>query len=96
MSELRAGGLAIIVMSVSHENLGKVVTLIEFIGSVDKGVHKSRNDIWRIRAANSLLRGFKGEVLPGEIARCPGAWLMPIDGEDFSHEDERQKELTHG
>lgn len=96
MSELHAGGLAIVVMSHLPENIGKTVSLVEFIGSIDIGPHKNRNDIWIITPINSSLVGRSRVIKTGCIARCPGEWLMPIDGEDFSHEDERQKELTNG
>lgn len=96
MSELRAGGMAIIVMSHTPENIGKVVELVEFIGRIDKGPHQKRKDIWRIKPYSSSLVGHNGIIKTDRIARCPGEWLMPIDGEDFSHEDERQKELTNG
>lgn len=96
MSELRVGGMAIIVMSLIPENIGKVVELVEFIGCTDKGPHKNRKDIWRIQPYSSSLVGHNGIIKTDRIARCPGEWLMPIEGEDFSHEDERQKELNNG
>ncbi|MBJ9257277.1 hypothetical protein I5495_08025 [Citrobacter amalonaticus] len=96
MSELRVGGLAMIIMSLIPDNIGKVVELVEFIGCIDKGPHRNRKDIWRIQPYSSSLVGHNGIIKTDRIARCPGEWLMPIDGEDFSHEDERQKELTNG
>ncbi len=96
MSELRAGGMAIIVMSHSSENIGKVVELVCFLGRLDDCPHKNRENIWRISPVSSSIVGRKGIIQPGYTARCPGEWLMPIDGEDFSREDERQKELTNG
>ncbi|QDX29531.1 hypothetical protein [Dickeya poaceiphila] len=96
MAELRIGGMAIIVYSINHENIGRVVNLFEFLGAVDYGPHKNRNDIWRVNSTNSPLYGVKGIIQPGQNCKCPGAWLMPIDGDDFTHEDEREKELMNG
>ncbi|WP_370426123.1 hypothetical protein AB9Q52_011120 [Pantoea vagans] len=95
MAELRAGGLAIVIKSHSSQNIGKVVELLEFYG-VGQGPYKGRNDMWFITPVSSKLKSQLFPVNPGEKCSCPAAFLMPIDGDDFQHEDEQQKGLTHG
>lgn len=91
MSELRAGGYALIIKSRFPENLGKTVKTIRFIG-----VSESYDEnCWEIMAT-SYLTGTLYPIDSGDLCIAPVSSLMPIDGEDFSHEDERQKELNNG
>lgn len=100
MSELRAGGLAIVLPCLSGECeipsewAGTCVKLIRFVKAgegifdcpeVNEGrpFKHSNFSVWVVE--NGSLRG-----------TVTAKYLMPIDGEDFSHEDERQKELTNG
>lgn len=99
MSELRAGGLAIIVNSLLKENIGRTVILKEYLGVIRGVVQNVERASWVVESATGeVLKG----ILPGKqivntmTCSVPSDWLMPIDGEDFSHEDERQKELTNG
>ncbi|HHI0425211.1 hypothetical protein H8F03_11630 [Klebsiella pneumoniae] len=92
MAELRAGGLAIIIRSRFPENVGKVVKLVSCVGEINH--HLERGVYWEIEAMSELAgtlflvkSGFHG------LARAKS--LMPIDGDDFSNEDERQKEREH-
>lgn len=90
MAELRAGGLAIIIKSQFPENVGKTVRLIkpmEFNESL-------RGYMWKLTA----LSGLAGTLYPVKAGGlCTGLDqnLMPIDGDDFSNEDQRQKEREH-
>lgn len=95
MSELRAGGLAVVINSHTRENIGKVVKLHSFCGQ-GIGRYKDRSDMWIIKCISSKLKSQIFDIHPGESCYCPAAYLMPIDGEDFSHEEERQKGLTNG
>lgn len=84
MAELRAGGLAIIIRSRFPENVGKTVILIKFMGEGE----------WELTALSDL----KGTLYPVRAGdSCVGLSqnLMPIDGDDFSNEDERKKEREH-
>ncbi|HAT1562059.1 TPA: hypothetical protein I8X96_004017 [Raoultella ornithinolytica] len=92
MAELRAGGLAIIISSRFSENVGKTVRLVRFIGEVH---HFTGCGIfWEVEAMAGL-RGTRGRVKPGSIGMAQSKNLMPIDGDDFSDEDQHQKEREH-
>ena len=99
MSELRVGGMAIIVNSLLKENIWRTVILKEYLGVIRGFVQNVERSSWFVESATEeMLKG----ILPGKqivntmTCSVPSDWLMPIDGEDFSHEDERQKELTNG
>lgn len=91
MADLRAGGLAIIIKSRFPENIGKVVKTEKFIGTSEPYYV----DCWEVTAI-SQLTGTLYPVKEGGSAVAPAKSLMPIDGDNFQHEDEQQKELTHG
>lgn len=100
MSELRTGGLAIIIGG-STETVGIVVTTIEFVpagktirteGKLFKNGGSNR---WLIHSEEICVTLTDGST-QNDFSFLPASMLMPIDGEDFSHEDEREKELSHG
>lgn len=95
MADLKAGGLAIVIRSHSAENIGKVVKLLEFYGE-GLGPYKGRSDMWFVTPISSKLKSQFFPVSPGEKCSCPAAFLMPIEGDNFQHEEERKRELTHG
>ena len=88
MAELRAGGLAIIIRSRFPENVGKTVRLIKLMG-FDEYLG---GDEWEVTAL-SALTGTLYPVNPGDSCTGLSKNLMPID--DFSSEDENQKEREH-
>lgn len=104
MAELKAGGLAIVIRSDDQFDIGKCVTLKRFVPKEGTALAPNRV-IYKMQRANE-----GSWVVNGDIRICNDngetelhGWamfqpheLMPIDGEDFSHEGERQKELTHG
>lgn len=99
MAELKAGGLAIIVKSRVGENVGKTVILTRHLGVMKGNTMNVSHDSWEVKSANGeKLKGYlpDGSVVSWTCVFCPSAWLLPIDGDDFQHEDERKKELTHG
>lgn len=82
MSELLVGGMALVYGLVNDiEDNGKSVILTEKIGNIGFAV------------AGNVRDKFSGEMGFGYFYKEN---LMPLDGEDFSHEDERKKELTNG
>ncbi|EPG3492488.1 hypothetical protein MDW84_002494 [Klebsiella pneumoniae] len=90
MAELRAGGLAIIIRSRFPENVGKTVRLIKLIG-FDESLGGYE---WEVSALSELT----GALYPAKVGDiCVGLDknLMPIDGDDFSNEDQLQKEREH-
>ncbi|ASC12963.1 hypothetical protein ACEQ9C_00010 [Klebsiella pneumoniae] len=96
MAELRAGGLAIIIRSPFPENVGRVVKLVACIG--EKNHQSGRGVYWEVEATAELaaeLAGTPWRVKPGSACMVLAKNLMPIDGDDFSNEDERQKEREH-
>lgn len=107
MSELRAGGLALIIDSVDLDEVGKCVTTISLIpaGGRFTSPHGRQTNNCADFAAWFVTGDVNAHLGDGvsiwHTARMgwslyPPQYLIPIDGEDFSHEDERQKELTHG
>jgi len=84
MAELRAGGLAMIIRSQFPENVGKTVSLIKFLGEGE----------WKLTALSNLT-GTICPVRAGDSCTGMSQNLMPIDGDDFSNEDEHQKEREH-
>lgn len=99
MAELKVGGLAIIINSRLKENIGATVRLTKYMGVMRGHVMDVELDSWQVESATeSQLQGYlpNGMVVYWDTVNCPAKWLMPIDGGDFQHEDEREKELTHG
>ncbi|MDM3050921.1 hypothetical protein OGV87_09965 [Citrobacter sp. CK183] len=90
MAQLRAGGLALIIKSQFPENVGKTVRLIKFTG-FDETLG---GDTWELTAL-SWLTGTLHPVKVGGLCIGLSKNLMPIDGDDFSNEDEYQKERGH-
>jgi hypothetical protein len=101
MAELKIGCLALVVKTYNvHENLGRSVVIERLIADGKR---------FRSPKTNGMCENASGETLylvTGNIKNAfvgEDGWhlmrrnqLMPIDGNDFQHEDERQKELTHG
>lgn len=105
MAELRAGGMALIIDSATPEEIGRCVSLIRLIpvnSSFTSPVHErpSNNggDIpaWLVTGNVEAKLGKGAPLWAGKgWALYPPQYLIPIDGDDFSNEDERQKELEH-
>lgn len=102
MSELKPGSMALIIKAYTDQSLvGKVVE-----------VHSKTNEFGFFRSpitGKMIMGQVDGYVCIGDIPptkshpKEPAGYglfarhqLMPIDGEDFIHEDDHQKELTHG
>lgn len=102
MSELKAGCKALVVGGFYRVNDGKAVEVIGFIPNGQQFEFEGqlyadkppRGDAWLI--VGDLTCQLNGDAQRMHFALIPGEYLMPIDGTDFSHEDERQKELSHG
>lgn len=102
MAELKAGALAIVISSEVTAEIGRTVTLIKRIydgefyrfpdGSRYSDESASKDKCWVVSGDVSVYTD--GDS--GGMGIFPSWALMPIDGDDFSHEDERQKELAHG
>ncbi|EPX4368538.1 hypothetical protein ACW0PQ_004140 [Escherichia coli] len=100
MSELRAGGIAIVIFSENKLEIGRCVELIEKVtnGYVfnfpGAGKYSWRDDTpgWLVKGDVSIYTNEPS----GGFSYFYSDELMPIDGEDFSHEDEQQKELANG
>lgn len=92
MAELRAGGLAIIIRSRFPENVGKVVKLGAFAGEIN---HPDGHGIYWWIEVMSELAGTLGRIKSGLNGLALARNLMPIDGDDFSNEDQYQKGLEH-
>ena len=92
MAELKPGGLAVIISCPWGRNVGKVVRLIRFLGERKSDFTEESGAAWEIYCESGISSGVGTYKLCGSFSRR----LMPIDGDDFSHEDKQQKELTHG
>lgn len=100
MAELKAGGLAIFVAG-PHECLGITVETVQMILPGEhyqlpmcrlKNTGSAR---WLVKSDRISTHLPNGNIVP-DFSLAKPQWLMPIDGDDFQHEDERQKELAHG
>lgn len=89
MSELRAGGLALVIRSTNKELIGRCVTLIELL-SPGPFMYQGKRHFFKASGVGWLC----------DLEECVVIFrpsqLLPIDGGDFSQDDERQKEVTHG
>ncbi|HHT5259874.1 hypothetical protein [Klebsiella michiganensis] len=92
MVELRAGGLAIIIRSRFPENVGKVVKLVACVGEINHPL--VRGIYWELEAMSELA-GTLWRVKSGSTGMAQAKSLMPIDGDDFSNEDQREKGREH-
>lgn len=100
MAELRAGRLALVLASENQNEVGKTVTLVRVVSSGE--YHKFPDgcrytmiepgqQIWVVSGDVSIYTSKPS----GSMSIFPAKSLMPIDGDDFSNEDERQKEREH-
>ena len=87
MSRLQVGGLALIIHANLHENIGKTVKLISFVGCHRSQGFGERDDFWQIEGDDIVLFS-KGNV--GIICH-PEQFLMPLG--DKQTQDEFKKEL---
>ncbi|HBQ2671397.1 TPA: hypothetical protein L7T61_002074 [Klebsiella pneumoniae] len=92
MAELRAGGLAIIIRSRFPENVGKVVKLVTCVGKINYDLNPGI--YWEVEALSELSWTL-WRAKPGLNGLALAKNLMPIDGDDFSNEDQHQKEREH-
>jgi hypothetical protein len=101
MAELKPGGIALIVKTYKiHENLGKSVSIEKLIPPTKKfrspvtgALCQNSSGVMMYQISGNLISPFSGE--DGWLL-AERHQLMPIDGDDFQREDERQKELAHG
>lgn len=101
MAELRAGGLALVIASGNKNEIGKSVTLIRKVlsgefhqfpnGSIYVMNTNTGQSMWVVSGDVSIYTSKPS----GGMSIFPSSHLMPIDGDDFSNEDERQKEREH-
>ena len=110
MSELRVGGLAIIIRSSVPEEVGKTVTCLQSVApGCDYAPPQTRGEkfcwpkdypqAWMVSGdirTECCWTKKKGSFFVDGWGIYTSDQLMPIDGEDFSHEGEHQKELSHG
>ncbi|KGA24920.1 hypothetical protein AO825_08335 [Pectobacterium brasiliense] len=101
MAELRAGGLAIIVGG-NPETLGVVVTTEKIVHhgeriSLPDGrrFYNAGSTRWLVHCDRLVTMLSSGSTL-NDYSFMFSHWLIPIDGDDFTHEDEREKELVNG
>lgn len=94
MAELKPGGLAIVISSPVPKNIGRVVELVEYWGVLNSQYTGEVGPAWKVKVDKEMiLPNGRPSDLTGLIFSKK---LMPIDGDEFQHEDERHKELTHG
>lgn len=104
MAELRAGCQAMIIGGFYRTNDGKSVLVAGFVPNGSQFTWNGQvyaepvpmGDAWLIVGDLVIRDGATGEAKRLDFALMPGKYLMPIDGDEFQHEDEQEKELTHG
>ena len=93
MAELKAGGLAIVISSPVVENIGRVVELVEYWGILNSKYTGEVGPAWKVKVDKAMiLPNGRPSNLTGLIFSRK---LMPIDGDDFSHEKESEKQLQN-
>ncbi|HHS9692468.1 TPA: hypothetical protein ACTW9J_002769 [Klebsiella michiganensis] len=104
MAELRAGGMALIIDSATPEEVGRCVSLIKLIpvrGSFTSPQGRPTNNAgenpaWLVTGDVKARLGGDSPIWAGNgWALYPSQYLMPIDGDDFSNEDEHKKAREH-
>lgn len=101
MAELKPGGLAILIKTYVPDNTGKSV-VTEFTVQPDESFKTPSGEVFTNYSGRTCwyITGDVWTELNDVIVRgyafAHPEQLMPIDGDDFQHEDERHKELTHG
>ena len=101
MAELRAGGLALVIASGNQNEVGKTVTLIRKVSSGEFHQFLNGNSYAMKTNTGQSMWVVSGDVSiytskpSGGMSIFPAKSLMPIDGDDFSNEDEHQKEREH-
>ncbi|AMV53132.1 TPA: hypothetical protein ACHVUQ_002513 [Klebsiella pneumoniae] len=101
MAELRAGGLALVIASGNQNEVGKTVTLIRKVSSGEFHQFPNGNSYAMKTNTGQSMWVVSGDVSiytskpSGGMSIFPAKSLMPIDGDDFSNEDEHQKEREH-
>jgi hypothetical protein len=103
MAELREGSKVLVIGAFTEKgavNIGKSATLSFFASHGD--VYKGPDGIDYLCSSDGLPAVIVGSQIYNVVTKKLG-WaqvsarhLMVIDGDDFQHEDERQKELTYG
>lgn len=105
MAELKPGGLALIIDSSKSSDIGKCVTCVRIVPA--RGSFRSPQGRASVNASDHLSWLVSGDVVASTgketpvgagngWALYPPQYLLPIDGDDFQHKDERQKELIDG
>ena len=99
MAELRAGGLAIIIGLKINVNLkGMCVVLQQLVRHLDEFISPVNDCLWIHDDPRNAW------IVTGDVTHPSGEYgwsslspanLIPIDGDDFSNEDEHQKEREH-
>ncbi|MBZ7829921.1 hypothetical protein [Raoultella planticola] len=104
MAELRAGGMALIIDSATPEEIGRCVSLVKLIpvhGSFTSPQGRPSNNAggipaWFVTGDVKAKLGDDSPIWAGKgWSLYPPQYLIPIDGDDFSNEDEHQKEREH-
>ncbi|MBZ6546888.1 MULTISPECIES: hypothetical protein [Klebsiella] len=101
MAELRAGGMALVIASGNKNEIGKSVTLIRKVlsgefhqfpnGSSYAMKTNTGQSMWVVSGDVSIYTSKPS----GGMSIFPSSHLMPIDGDDFSNEDQHQKDREH-
>ena len=100
MRELRSGGLALIIAG-SPETIGLVVVTEKMVNPGEivitpcgKRFSNGGSQRWLIHSEEICVKLSDGTVIDDYCLIFPHM-LMPIDGEDFSDELQKEKELSH-
>lgn len=103
MAELKAGCRALIIGGFYRTNDGSSVLVEQFVPSGSPFFYKGEKyaepvpmgDAWLISGEIVARDGVTGEAKRLGFGLMPAKYLMPLD-DDFSHEVEWGREVTHG
>lgn len=103
MAELKEGSKVLVIGAFTEKgavNIGKSATVSFFASDADE--YRGPDGIDYLCGSDGLSAVIIGSQIYNIVTKKHG-WaqvsvkhLMVIDGDDFQHEDEQQKELTHG
>ena len=103
MAELRAGCRAMIIGGFYRTNDGSSVLVEQFVPSGIEFYYDGQKyaepvpmgDAWLISGDIVARDAVTGEAIRLGFGLMPGRYLMPLDGDDFSHEKESEKQLQN-
>lgn len=93
MSRLQVGGLALVIGGLD-QNLGKIVKLVSFVGSVDNTYAKG-SDYWLSESDGLVGRMPSGIIKPVSRTNIKAIHLLPLGDKQTQDELSKEKETEY-